>query len=232
LAICDPRDKFPGKVALPENRKGFARGASPLLRVVALLLAAPGCAVQIGDGWSSTRRFAAPRVIALEARAFKPRYDGPLFGLMVQAGLGESASSPVRIRTGVLSGGYHWRTPRPFPYGVGFETALDLGVGQPPLRALGGTGGYLGAGGTLLYRVFGDGDDEPRFDTLAFLGDLALTARGGLWTAPEGERALYVPELGLQLAFRITFSSDLTAPRTRENPGETPSLPGAPGEFR
>lgn len=216
----------------PLRAAGLGRSAARLAGAALLLATVPGCALQIGNGWSSTSRDPAPRVIALEARAFKPRHNGPLFGLIVQAGLGESAASPVRVRTGMLSGGYHWRTPRRFPYGVGFETALDLGVGQPPLRSLGGTGGYIGAGGTLLYRVLGAGDDEPRFDTLAFLGDLALSARGGLWTAPEGERSLYVPELGLQLAFRITFSSDLTAPRTRENPGETPSLPNEPGEFR
>lgn len=232
-------------MALPETNPGFARGPRPPLRAAArgrtavrlaeaalLLAAAPGCAFQVGHGWSSAGHHLAPCVVAFEARAFKPRHDGPLIGVMVQAGLGESAARPVRVRTGLLSTGYHWRTPRRFPGGFGFEGALDLGVGQPPLRALGGTGGYLGVGGTLLYRVLGAGDDEPRFDTLAFLGDLALTARGGLWTAPEGERSLYVPEFGLQLAFRITFSSDLTAPRTRENPGETPSLPGAPGEFR
>ncbi len=171
-------------------------------------------------------------MVAFEARAFKPRHDGPLFGIMVQAGLGESSATPVRVRTGLLSGGYHFRTVRRFPYGVGLESALELGVGQPALRSLGGTGGYLGVGGTLLYRIFGAGDDEPRFDTLTLLGDLALSARGGLWTAPEGERDLYVPELGLQLALRVTFSSDLTAPRVRENPGEGPLQPDTPGEFR
>jgi hypothetical protein len=197
-----------------------------------LLLTTSGCAVQLGHGWSWNGDNLAPRVVAFEARAFKPRHDGPLFGLAVQAGLGESAENPVRIRTGLLAGGYHFRTKERFPRGLGFEPAFELGVGQPALHALEGTGGYLGAAATVLYRVLGPGDDEPRFDTLALLGDLALTARGGLWTAPERVTPLYVPDLGFQLAFRITFSSDLTAPRTRENPGETPDLPGAPGEFR
>jgi hypothetical protein len=197
----------------------------------ALLLLASGCAVQVGNGWTSNRATAVPRVISFEARAFKPRHDGPLFGLAVQAGL-ESAASPMRIRTGLLAGGYHFRTKRPFPRGLGFEPAFELGVGQPALRSINGTGGYLGVAATGLYRVLGPGDDEPRFDTLTLLGDVALTARGGLWTAPEGLTPIYAPDFGLQLAFRITFSSDLTAPRTRENPGEIPDLPGAPGEFR
>lgn len=206
--------------------------ATRLVSAALLVLFASGCAVQIGNGWSSNGRDLAPRVLSFEARAFRPRHDGPLFGIMVQAGVGESSATPVRVRTGLLSGGYHFRTVRRFPYGVGLETALELGVGQPALRPLGGTGGYLGAGGTLLYRLLGAGDDEPRFDTLTLLGDLALSARGGLWTAPEGARDLYVPELGLQLAFRVTFSSDLTAPRMRENPGEAPAQPDTPGEFR
>jgi hypothetical protein len=203
-----------------------------LVSTALLLLAASGCAVQLGNGWSSNGPDLAPRVVTFEARAYKPRHDGPLFGIAVQAGIGESAENPVRIRTGLLAGGYHFRTRERFPRGFGFEPAFELGVGQPALRSLHGTGGYLGAAATGLYRVLGPGDDEPRFDTLALLGDIALSARGGIWTAPEGLSPLYVPEVGLQVAFRITFSSDLTAPRTRENPGETPDLPGAPGEFR
>jgi hypothetical protein len=197
----------------------------------ALLLAASGCAVQLGNGWTTNRGTAVPRVISFEARAYKPRHDGPLFGVAVQAGL-ESKENPVRIRTGLLAGGYHFRTKYRFPRGVGFEPAFELGVGQPAFGSLDGTGGYLGAAATGLYRVLGPGDDEPRFDTLTLLGDLALTARGGLWTAPEAHTPIYAPDFGLQLAFRITFSSDLTAPRNRENPGETPDLPGSPGEFR
>ncbi|MEP7124904.1 MAG: hypothetical protein ABJE95_28505 [Byssovorax sp.] len=203
-----------------------------LLALPLLVAAASGCAVQLGNGWSSYNTNAVPRVVSFEVRAYKPRHDGPLFGLAVQAGVGESTQNPVRIRTGLLAGGYHFRTQKRFPVGLGFEPTFELGVGQPALRSIHGTGGYLGAGATLLYRVLGPGDDEPRFDTLTLLGDLALTARGGLWTAPEGPTPLYAPEVGLQLAFRITLSSDLTAPRTRENPGETPDLPGAPGEFR
>lgn len=200
----------------------------------ALLLTASGCALQLSGGWSSTstKLHLVPRVVAFEARAFKPRHDGPLFGLAVQAGLGESGANPVRIRTGLLAGGYHFRTAKRFPHGWGFEPVFELGVGQPALRPLNGTGGYLGAGATVLYRLGGPGDDEPRFDTLTVLTDLVLTLRGGLWTAPEDPTPLYVPEVSGQLGLRITFSSDLTAPRTRENPGETPDAPGTPGVFR
>jgi hypothetical protein len=206
--------------------------SAPRALATALLLTASGCAVQLGNGWSSNDTRFIPRVVTLETRAFKPRHDGPLFGVAVQAGLGDSNGSPVRIRTGLLAGGYHFRTKQRFPRGIGFEPAFELGIGQPALTPIRGTGGYLGGAGTLLYRVLGPGDDEPRFDTLTLLGDLAITGRGGLWTSPEGEKPTYVPEAGLQIAFRITFSSDLTAPRTRENPGEIPDLPGAPGEFR
>ena len=107
----------PSRTADPE-RHCRAR-ASLFLRLLAtaLLLTASGCALQLTGGWSSTstKLHLVPRVVAFEARAFKPRHDGPLFGLAVQAGLGESGANPVRIRTGLLAGGYHFRTAKRFP---------------------------------------------------------------------------------------------------------------------
>jgi hypothetical protein len=118
-------------------------------------------------------------------------------------------SKPLSLRSGMLSAGYHARTADGFPLGLGGEATLDLGLGQPVLHDLGGTGGYVGASGTVLYRLVGPGDDVPRLDILSGLVDLAITPRVGVWTPPEDSPTAVVPELGIQVAFRVTLTSDL-----------------------
>jgi hypothetical protein len=201
---------------------------SLVLAALALSLSATGCAVQAGAGWSSAAQSPLPRVVGFEGRAFAPRSSGPLIGFNIQAGLGESRQKPVHIQTGMLAAGYHFRTPRPFPLGFGGEVAFDLGIGQPAARDIGGTGGYLGLNSTLLYRLFGAGDDEPQFQILSFIGDLAITGRAGLWTAPEIRdlgSPLLVPDVSGQIAFRLTFSTDLANAPAPEDP-EQPHLAG------
>lgn len=184
------------------------RRSQTMLSSSALLGAAlSACAAQMGPGWT-THGGAAPSTLSIEGRTFVPRKSGPLLGASVNAAFGDRAA-PLRVRSGMVSAGYHARTADRFPLGFGGEAALDLGLGQPTLRDLGGTGGYVGASGTLLVRLGGPGDDEPRFDILSTLVDLAMTSRVGVWTNPEGSPQPVTGELGGLLALRLTFTSDL-----------------------
>jgi hypothetical protein len=178
-----------------------------LLSIATLGAALSGCAAQIGAGLASNGG-AASGTLSIEGRTFVPRESGPLLGASVNAALVDRGA-PLRVRSGMVSAGYHARTADGFPQGFGGEAAIDLGLGQPMAKDLSGTGGYVGASGTLLYRLHGPGDDEPRFDILSALVDLAITPRAGVWTSPEGSSGGVVPELGAQLALRLTFTSDL-----------------------
>lgn len=166
-----------------------------------------GCAAQIGTGWT-THGQGAPQVLSVEGRTFVPRDSGPVLGAAVYGAV-KHDGAPLSVRSGMVSAGYHARTAEGFPWGLGGEATLDLGLGQPALYDLGGTGGYVGASGTVLYRLVGPGDDEPRLDILSMLLDLAITPRAGVWTPPESTSTAVVPELGVQLALRLTLTSDL-----------------------
>lgn len=166
-----------------------------------------GCATQIGSGWTAHRQ-GAPRVISVEARTFVPRESGPVLGAAMYGAI-DYDRKPLSLRSAMVSAGYHARTADGFPLGLGGEATLDLGLGQPALYDLGGTGGYVGASGTVLYRLVGPGDDVPRLDILSALVDLAITPRAGIWTPPEDAPTAVVPELGIQLALRLTLTSDL-----------------------
>lgn len=180
-----------------------------------LAIACSGCAAQLGTGWTNHGKDVAPRVIAFTARTFEPRHDGPMVGLGVSARVG-GASEPLRVRNATVSAGYHLRTRRGFPTGFGGEWTLDLGLGEPSLYDLGGIGGYLGTSTTLLWRLAGQGDDVPRFDVLSTQVDLALAPQVGLWTPPEGASPNVVFDAGIQLALRVTLSTDLGSSVTQE----------------
>lgn len=166
---------------------------------------------------------AAPRgLFAAEGRLFAPRKSGPLLGVQLLAAVGESKASPVRLRSAGFAAGYHVSTARAFPRGLGGEGAVEVSVGAPLREQWDGLGAAFGLSGTMLYRLWGPGDREPRFDTLTTLLDLALTLRGAAWSAPEGTPNPTRGEATLGLALRVTISTDLTTARPPEDEDSRP----------
>lgn len=204
------------------------------IAALSFLLALPGCAAQLGGGLGMAVSDPAPRgMLVAEARTFSPRKSGPLLGTHMVAAVGESQARPVRLRSAALAVGYHLMSPRAFPLGLGGEAAIEVGVGAPLRQEWDGLGAYLGLGATALYRVWGPGDAEPRFDTVTTLVDLALNVRGGAWSAPEGTGNPTRAEGSLGLALRVTISTDLSTSLPPEDRNEPPAQPTttSPKEF-
>jgi hypothetical protein len=113
----------------------------------------------------------------------------------------------LALRNGALFGGYAWNV---IPGRLVFEPALELGLGRPTARALGGVGAYTGAAAQLRMPVFGPDEAEPAFNVYAISGDVVLTARAGGWMPPEAasDKQL-VWEWTVELGLRLSFSSDV-----------------------
>ncbi len=86
----------------------------------------------------------------------------------------------------------------------------------------------------MLYRLWGPGDREPGFDTLTTLLDLALTARGATWSAPEGTPNPTRGEGIVGLALRVTISTNLTTSRPPQSEDGLPAeqTTTSPQEFQ
>ena len=214
----------------PRSRRA-ALSCGTFLRAAPFLLAplASGCAAQLGLGSATGGDDLTPRVITAEARSFAPRKLGPFIGLGATSVVGGDGRAGLFPRNAFLSAGLHLPTSRPTLPRLGGEFALELGAGEPARKDFGGLGAYTGGSGVALLRLAGPDDGEPRFDVLTPLFDLALSFRGGFWTAPEGMGGLLHPEAAMSLALRVTLTSDLAAPRRPDpRPPETPeSSPGA-----
>lgn len=185
-----------------------------ILLSLAALLTLPGCALQLGGGAGIATADAAPRgTLVAEGRLFAPRKSGPMLGVHAMTAVGESSARPLRLRSLGFAAGYHVSTPMAFPRGVGWEAAIEVGAGAPLREEWDGLGSLIGVDGAMLYRIWGAGDREPGFDTLSTLVDLALTVRGGVWSAPEGSSNPTRGEGSVGLSLRVTISTDLTTAR-------------------
>lgn len=204
----------------------------PSRAAAALLIAslAPGCAAQLGAGTATGGDDQALRVYTFEARSFAPRKRGPLIGLGGTAVVGGDGRDGAFPRNAFVSAGVHFPTANPALPGLGGELAFELGAGQPARRDLGGVSPYAGASAVALLRLIGPADNEPRFDVLTPLLDLAIAPRCGFWTSPEGTGGALHPEGTFTVALRVTLTSDLAAPRAPDS--REPEAPDdTPGTF-
>ncbi|XXT21937.1 hypothetical protein WME94_10285 [Sorangium sp. So ce429] len=206
-----------------------------LVTPLAALLTLPGCAAQLGGGAGMATLDRSPSAtFTADGRLFAPRRSGPLLGVHLTGAVGQDHARPFRLRNAGFAAGYHVSTPRSFPFGIGGEGAVEVSVGAPLREEWDSLGAAFGVSATMLYRLWGPGDREPGFDTLTTLLDLALTARGAAWSAPEGTPNPTRGEGIVGLALRVTVSTDLSTSLPPESEESAPvhQTTTSPPEFQ
>jgi len=192
--------------ALKPDAKGARRLAVRAASLAAALLA--GCAVQVIGGVPARHAHATPVSMDLGGRIHATRSSGVFAGTDVVMAVPRGGS--FGLRHGLITGGYRW-LGHPFS----LELGADLGAGEPALLAWNGSGFYLGASSALLVRIWGRQDTDVGYAPIALLLDVVLSARGGVWSRPQGDHRTELGDGSLLLGLRLSGISDIAVASNR-----------------
>ena len=179
-----------------------------LKRGLALLCVLTGCGVQALGAVQARDGGGTPLTANLGGRIVGTRSDGVYAGGDVVLGVPHGGG--FGIRHGIATVGHRW-----LGHPLSFELGADVGAGRPAMLHWDGTALYMGASSTLLYRLCGRQDTDVGYAPAAVLWDLALSARGGVWSRPEGDDRNEVGDAAVLLGLRMTVVSDLAVPENR-----------------
>jgi hypothetical protein len=180
---------------------------------IVVLVGAMGCGAELGLTGASASADPPVALMTASGQLQNTRESDAILGARMNAKT--TSARPFQIRSVTVDAGYRWVASR--KYRLGAELALELGGGQPSTIDYRSIGVYTGARTTLLFRMFGMDDLEPRYTVLAKGLNLAFTLRGGTWATPEDStRQTTVGEIAATFGLRFDIGSDLgpTYPQT------------------
>jgi hypothetical protein len=174
-----------------------------VLRIgLAMMCLLAGCGVQALGAAHARDAGNVPMSLNLGGRFVGTRSSGAFTGADVVLGVPNDGA--FGVRHGIATVGYRW-LGHPFA----LELGADLGAGQPAMHGWGGTGLYVGASSTLLARISGRQDTDIGYAPGALLWDLALGARGGVWSRAEDDTRRELGDAALLLGVRGSVVSDI-----------------------
>jgi len=165
-----------------------------------------GCGAELGATAASASADKPAMLTTLSTQLQNSRQNDALLGARMN--VSHSSDRPFNMRSLLVDAGYRW-VPHP-KYRLGTELALEIGGGQPSTINYRSIGVYTGGRSTVLFRMFGKDDLEPRYSVLSKGLNLAFTFRGGTWASPEDStRQATVGEVAATLGLRFDIGSDL-----------------------
>jgi len=180
----------------------FARALSLLL-----VAAANGCGVQLGYAKLARKPSDFSPGVNVAGRVVRTRDSGLYVGGDAELTFRRGA----RVTHGFGSLGY-----RLLLHPFSLEIGTDMGLGQPVGAPWQGTGFYLGASASLLYRLHGGQDADYGYAPIGVLFDLVLQTRAGFWGRAYRDVGSPWCDGGAILALRVTGISDITTTTNRE----------------
>ena len=166
------------------------------------------CGVQVLGAAQARDAHGTPITLDVGGRVVGTRSSGVFTGADMV--LGQPHAGGFGVRHGFATVGYRW-LGRP----LALELGADLGAGQPAMLAWDGTAFYVGGSSTLLFRLSGRQDTDIGYAPGALLWDLALGARAGVWSRPEGDTRSELADGSLLLGIRASVVSDIVVPENR-----------------
>jgi hypothetical protein len=188
----------------PQYRCGMHRAG--WVGVVALLLCAAGCGLQLTTGVS-------PRAPYLGSLDFGGRLIGTRAAGAYGGGdlvLAATRPSAFSMRSALVTAGYRLVAAH-----FTLELGAEFGAGQPTTERWGGTGLYLGASPTLLIRVSGNQDSVTGYALASLLWDLVFALRAGIWSRPAGDMRQEIADGAFMIGLRFSAISDVAVSNNR-----------------